>query len=267
MVVTSIINTLAFPIGNPNPVLARELEEHRSLIWLRTNDGHKIPALYIRSPRPRRATRFLVLYSHGNAEDLTEMPLFVADLASAADVDVLAYDYVGYGISSGSPSEQGLYASADAAYAWATRGHEEGGAGWSPSLVVPFGRSLGSAPAVHLAHTASTPCGGLLLMSPLMSGAHALFGKGTALAFGCIDPFKNYSKIQKARCTVGIVHGTADEVVPCSNGRALARLCRHGLHEPLWCEGKGHNDMNEREVFEYARGFLDSLDERLAAEQ
>ena len=69
------------------------------------------------------------------------------------------------------PSEAGLYRSAMAAYEKAlqlARAED----------IVPFGRSLGSAPAVHMAANAPTPCAALLLQSPLMSGTQAILGAG-----------------------------------------------------------------------------------------
>ena len=50
------------------------------------------------------------------------------------------------------------------------------------------------------AAAAAQPCGGLLLQSPLLSGACAIFGEGTATLGSCADIFKNYQKVGRARC-------------------------------------------------------------------
>ena len=163
--------------------------------------------------------------------------------------------YVGYSIATGAPSEDNCYASADAAYAYLLSQHTP------PESIVPFGRSLGSGPACHLAAAAAQPCGGLLLQSPLLSGACAIFGEGTATLGSCVDIFKNYQKIGRARCRVCVMHGTADRVVPCWNGRKLLEKAADG-HEPLWCNGRGHNDMPEETCLAHAAGFLDFLSSR-----
>ena len=54
------------------------------------------------------------------------------------------------------------------------------------------------------------------------------------------------------------VHGTQDWVVPCSHGRTLQKLAPNS-HEPLWCHGRGHNDLPEEDVFSHLRDFLDDL--------
>lgn len=265
---TSLINALAFPISPPSDRAVRELRADNRLTWLTTESGHKLPALLHRrqqmgsaaKPGSRRGgsqpRRFLVLYSHGNAEDLTQLRQLVAFMAHHLDADVLAYDYPGYSIASGSPSEAGLYAAAAAAYAWAVRPASEGGGGAAPSDIVPFGRSLGSAAAVYMASVAPTPCGGLILQSPLMSGASAFLGEAVATLGSCVDPFRNSARISSVRCRVAICHGESDRVVPCWNGRALHDKAPE-TSEPLWLAGRGHNDMDEEQVLVWAAAFLD----------
>lgn len=45
------------------------------------------------------AGKYTLLYSHGNAEDLGLIAHFLTDLARLLGVDVLCYDYAGYGVS------------------------------------------------------------------------------------------------------------------------------------------------------------------------
>merc|ERR1712232_1364977 len=83
------------------------------------------------------------------------------------------------------------------------------------------------------------------LQSPLESGARAIFNKSVGFIGYPLDIFKNYMKIDNVMAYTCIIHGTADEVVPCHNGRALhAALERRGkAAPPLWVPGRGHNDM------------------------
>ncbi len=81
-----------------------------------------------------------IIYFGGNAEDVAgNTPLF-ADLF--ADQTVYLVNYRGYGGSTGSPSEAGLFTDAEAVYDFAKL--------WHSSIHV-IGRSLGSGVAVHLA--------------------------------------------------------------------------------------------------------------------
>ena len=165
-----VINTLAFPFPPRGEARGARLRRNPGLIWLTTSTAERVPALLVKRSKPRRSRRFLVLYSHGNAEDLTELPPMVSMMANWLDADVLAYEYVGYSIADGSPSEKGCYAAATAAYSWAVQPAADGGGGAAASDVVPFGRSLGSAAACYIAATAPTPVGALILQSPLLSG-------------------------------------------------------------------------------------------------
>uniref|UniRef100_A0A0A9EX77 Serine hydrolase FSH domain-containing protein n=1 Tax=Arundo donax TaxID=35708 RepID=A0A0A9EX77_ARUDO len=53
------------------------------------------------------------------------------------------------------------------------------------------------------------------------------------------DIYKNIDKIPLVRCPVLVIHGTADEVVDCSHGRALWELAKV-KYEPLWIKGGNH---------------------------
>merc|ERR1712167_124532 len=100
--------------------------------------------------------------------------------------------------------------------------------------------------------------GGLVLQSPLESGARALLNSVIGTIGYPLDPFKSYEKIDKVEAPTCIVNGTDDSVVPCSNGRNLyAALQRRGkAATPLWLPGRGHNDMPEAQVFEHVAAFL-----------
>ena len=43
-------------------------------------------------------TKLLIIYSHGNASDLGDVFFFAEKLVKEYDVDILAYDYTGYGL-------------------------------------------------------------------------------------------------------------------------------------------------------------------------
>src|SRR5512146_2512267 len=72
---------------------------------LRLRSGSEtISAVYLLNP----TARYTLLYSHGNAEDIGD-DMFILEEFRKAGFSVLAYDYRGYGTSSGTPSEKGLY--------------------------------------------------------------------------------------------------------------------------------------------------------------
>lgn len=62
------------------------------------------------------SVRFTVLFSHGNAVDLGQMSSFYIGLGTRINCNIFSYDYSGYGVSTGKPSEKNLYADIDAAW-------------------------------------------------------------------------------------------------------------------------------------------------------
>ena len=61
------------------------------------NGVHRIPAFFIK----RRGASITFLFSHGNAEDLGMMYGRMKEMARVLCVNILAYDYTGYGLSTG----------------------------------------------------------------------------------------------------------------------------------------------------------------------
>ena len=124
---------------------------------------HKIPAFFIK----RKGASLTVLFSHGNAEDLGMMYNRMRELARVLQVNVMAYDYTGYGHSTGTPSEDMCYRNIEAAY-----GYLRDVRGILPSQIILYGRSLGSGPSCHLAAKSAREgqsVAALILHSPFLS--------------------------------------------------------------------------------------------------
>jgi fermentation-respiration switch protein FrsA (DUF1100 family) len=117
------------------------------------------------------------------------------------------------------------------------------------------GRSLGGGPAAELA--SREPVAGLVLESTFTS-VLGVSRWGRAFPF---DWFRTLRRLNRVRAPVLVIHGTADEVIPLANGRALFHAAR-GPKQSLWVDGAGHNDLVERAGARYwaaLRRFADSL--------
>lgn len=196
------------------------------LLRIPVGGGDTIAAVWLPNP----AARFIILYSHGNAEDLGgDLPILRAlrDHGFA----VLAYDYRGYGLSTGRPSERNAYADESAAYAWLTRE-----LGVAPGRIIVHGRSLGGGPAGELA--SREPVAALVLESTFTS-AHSVSPLGRFFPF---DRFRTARRLPDVRAPVLVIHGTADEVIPITVGRRLFHLASEPK-QALWVDGAGHNDL------------------------
>ncbi|KAK8511374.1 hypothetical protein V6N13_013785 [Hibiscus sabdariffa] len=203
--------------------------ENVDVLRLPTRRGNSIVAVYVRYPM---ATSTL-LYSHGNAADIGQMYELFIELSIHLRVNLMGYDYSGYGQSSGKPSEQNTYADIEAAYKCLEENY-----GAKQENIILYGQSVGSGPTVDLA--ARLPrLRAVVLHSPILSGLRVMYPVKRSYWF---DIYKNIDKISLVKCPVLIIHGTNDDVVDCSHGKQLWELCQE-KYEPLWVKGGNHCDL------------------------
>jgi len=190
--------------------------------------------------KPRTSTKTTILYSHGNGADLGGVIGLCVWLAKSLRCNIFAYDYSGYGRSSGKPSEKKMYGDIEAAYNFLLDHY-----GCANEDVILMGQSLGSAPTVHLASKVRVR--GVIIQSGFTSALNVAFSRAEHNTM-CCDVFENRNKMVCIESAVLVVHGTSDEVIPWSHGAALLQACPHAV-APLWLEGAGHNDVEAYPAF------------------
>ena len=185
-------------------------------------EGRHVPFALVRPVEETPNSQYVILYSHGNAEDLGQLiDLFVL-FKNTLGVCVASYDYVGYGPSreeGAEPSERACFHVALAAFQ-----HLTGQQGFDPSSVILYGRSLGSGPTTWLGAKLSrrqVPFAGMVLQSPLTSAIAVVSDFLTHVA---ADMFENIKRISLVRRPIMIVHGRRDVVVPFAHGQRLAQV-------------------------------------------
>lgn len=155
--------------------------------------------------------------------------------------NVFAYDYTGYGASSGTPSEADTYADICAAYDHLVSNNI---CPRPSEQIVLYGQSVGSGPSCKLASSKNRPIRGMILHSPIMSGIRVLMNNRGPLA--CCDIYPNINRIRKVRAPVLIIHGDRDEEVGFHHGERLyEKIPAEHKHDPCWVKGAGHNDIVE----------------------
>lgn len=218
---------------------------------LRTRRGNEIVAVHIKHPK---ATATL-LYSHGNAADLGQMFELFVEMSLRLRINLMGYDYSGYGQSTGKPSECNTYADIDAVYKCLKEQY-----GVKDEQLIVYGQSVGSGPTIDLASRVPN-LRGVVLHSPILSGLRVLYPAKRTYWF---DIFKNIDKIGMVNCPVLVIHGTADEVVDCSHGKQLWELCNQ-KYEPLWLNGGGHCNLElYPEFIKHLKKFVLSLNKSKA---
>ncbi len=165
-----------------------------------------------------------------------------ADQFRAAGANVIAPDYVGFGMSSGKPSEKECYATADACYDYLL-----GRTDIDHAKFIAAGVSLGGAMAIDLA--SRRPVAGLMTFSTFTSMAemgHATLPMvPTFLIRGLLKhPFANESKMHLIHCPTFIAHGLEDDLVPYRMSDRLAKAAG-GMVTRLDVPDTHHNDFFE----------------------
>jgi fermentation-respiration switch protein FrsA (DUF1100 family) len=176
-----------------------------------------------------------VLLCHGNGGNIGDRVLH-ASLLAAAGLDVLLFDYRGYGRSTGRPSEQGTYLDAEAA-----RAALLARPGVDPERALYLGESLGGAVALALA--LEHPPAALVLMSTFtsvrdMARRHYPFIPPAVVP----DAYPSLRRIPDLRAPLLVIHGDRDEIVPLLHGEALFDAAPEPKRLHV-VEGAGHNDL------------------------
>lgn len=200
--------------------------DSEEILNIPVNDRDAIAATF----RPNPEARYTLLYSHGNAEDLGDIEP-VLNILYAGGFSVFAYDYRGYGLSDGRPSEQNSYADIAAAYHYLTTELKI-----PPERIILLGRSVGAGPTLELA--TRVPVAGVIIESTFTQAFRVVI----PFPLFPFDKFKNRAKLSEINCPILIIHGTADVTIPFSHGQQLFDAAA----EPktaYWVEGATHNDL------------------------
>jgi fermentation-respiration switch protein FrsA (DUF1100 family) len=215
-------------------------------VVLDTADGEKVIVWHI----PQNEGKPLILYFHGNGGALR----YRADRFRSLTADgtrLIALSYRGYGGSTGSPSESGLAADAEAAYAFALK--------FAPaSRIVIFGESLGTGVSVALAATHAA--GGLILEAPFTSTADVAARVYWFLPVRLLmkDTFRSDLRIGKVRAPVLILHGEQDHVIPIGFGERLFALANEPKHFVRFPQGS-HVNLDQYGALDAVREFLSQI--------
>jgi fermentation-respiration switch protein FrsA (DUF1100 family) len=240
---------LFFPSPGPPDAAVFPADVDARVVRVVRPDGRKLAA-YDVAPRGLDDAAPVVLFFHGNAENIASRADLAAWFARTARVRLLLPDYSGYGGNEGSPSEDETYVDALAAY------DHLAAQGVPASRIVVFGESIGGGPATYVA--ANRRVAGLALQSAfssLPSMALRTFPWLPLAALFVHDSFPNVDRIAAVDAPVLVVHGTRDTIVPFAEGARLA-AARPGA-ELLPVDGADHNDLYDVAGDAYLRGLGD----------
>jgi pimeloyl-ACP methyl ester carboxylesterase len=223
---SAFVDKLVFPA--PAPTYNKETFK-KHLCWIPWNEAvspdkvndemyaEGIPCMWL--PAPKAAG--VILFCHGNAEDLGMCFPFVRHMRDQFKMNVLAVEYPGYGLLHGVPvCEAALKEVALTAFRFILDELKV-----AYEQVILFGRSVGSGPTVYLA--SRFPVGGLILVAAFASVREAAKSLVGGLIAHLLDErFPNIALIGNVSCPTLFIHGEKDNLVPPSHSVALFKHCR-----------------------------------------
>uniref|UniRef100_A0AC34F3W7 Peptidase S9 prolyl oligopeptidase catalytic domain-containing protein n=1 Tax=Panagrolaimus sp. ES5 TaxID=591445 RepID=A0AC34F3W7_9BILA len=226
------------------------------------NSFKHLIAGFIAKPHKRIDAKLWIIYSHPNGSDLSDLmtlmpsPVQIADYLGA---NIIAYDYPGYGISTGKPSEKTFYATIEAIIEYVTVTLEV-----PLESIVLWGYSIGTVCSVHAAMNHSVA--GVFLFAPVASIMRTLksntcFDDGKVKEkTSCLDSFSSLDMISRVKSPILIAHGEMDTLIPISHGQALLEKATttNSKSYAIWCKDVGHNNIpNSSELWKRVKDFLD----------
>ncbi len=209
------------------------------------NSDQPIAAIHLKA-KPGKPT---ILFSHGNAEDIGQLTdIFTA--LNERGFGVIAYDYPGYGLTQGKPTEESTQIAIQKTWDYALA------SGIPPSSIILLGRSIGSGPSIWLA-SQNQPAA-LILISPLKSVYSIPFKYPIFPG----DRYPNLKRIKNIHTPLLVIHSENDEIISFSHGKAIHEASPAKIKSLKPLTETGHNDMfyhKSDEIFDTITTFINNL--------
>ena len=243
-------------------------DERLRLLWLPMDLTGKnqgvIPTAVATPVNLETGAELVLVYLHGNGEDIGCSLSLLLRLADTLNAVVFAPEYPGYGIASGQPSSDSIDATARAVTTAICSRLQV-----PPERLVVFGRSIGTGPAAELAAWLNSPSLGtgvrqpacmLLLHSPytsLRDMARSIAGPAGGLM---LQRWNTAEVLKSVGCPVLILHARMDDVIPYQQAQQLhAQRHLYGATCELHTQSDGadHNTFSvEADVIRPVRDFF-----------
>ena len=210
----------------PRPGVYPELKD---VVMTDVGNGERIA---LRCTPPAKPGGLFLLHCHGNSENLGTIA-WRQDLFRRHGYGVLAFDYEGYGRSTGKASEEAVKRDTLRAWRYLTETLKV-----PPGRIVIHGFSLGTGTACHLASQVKE-AKALVLEAPFTS-IYAVANLGWIPG----NRFRSDEAIRKIPFPVLIFHGSEDSVIPASHGEKLHALAAAAQKKFCRIPGAGHNNIH-----------------------
>jgi len=172
-------------------------------------------------------------------------------------VNVIGYEYPGYGIAKGSASPSIIKKDINTVYNFVTTILK-----FLPQNVIFYGRSIGTGPSTYMASRITRKNkdipAALILQSPYTSIRD--IAKELVGAIGTLAPkmFNNIGNISHVKCPIMLIHGERDDVIPVTHSDFLEIHVTHENFEYVKLPNADHNEFDEKnDIINPVKAFLD----------
>ncbi|WKX96184.1 hypothetical protein Q1695_012547 [Nippostrongylus brasiliensis] len=179
-------------------------------------------------PTEKNLSDIVVIFAQPNASDLGDYlqpnRMNIPRLAELFGTDVYAFDYSGYGMSTGKPSEKNVYADIRAVHQHVRKSR-------SDKKIVLIGYSLGTAAVSDLACNHPDGIVGVVLVAPFTSGLRLYQANPTKETSCMLDKFRTCDKVAHIKVPLLVCHGKSDDVIDVEHGLEVKRRAFHPVPE------------------------------------
>lgn len=231
-------------------------------IWVRSKDGEEINGWFFES---KETSEYLVIHFHGNAQNMSSHYLNLAWMIQYG-VDLLAFDYRGYGVSTGKPTQEGTINDGLAILEWASEQKKKK----KYKKLIVFGQSLGGAIAMaSLAQYKNQKDIDLIVIDSSFTSYKSVAQsamKQNWFTFPLIplsyfvvsDEMAPKNFFNQLKTEALIVHGSKDKVVPYRHGKKVFNLYQGP--KTFWAlEGAKHTQIFHGQFQTYRHKFLNFI--------
>eukprot|EP00929_Paragymnodinium_shiwhaense_P029913 TRINITY_DN17054_c0_g1_i1.p1 TRINITY_DN17054_c0_g1~~TRINITY_DN17054_c0_g1_i1.p1 ORF type:complete len:867 (+),score=180.32 TRINITY_DN17054_c0_g1_i1:174-2774(+) len=231
----------------PSPPSSYSLTSHPELFFVKTPSSDLlhpgVPCMLYAIPQ---GAPVLLVHAHSNGCDIGDMQQTLASIAEALRVHVLSFEFPGYGLHLGTSNMASINEAASAVLDFIVKELRV-----DPCQIVWYGRSIGSGPAISIAHRITKEYGvrpgGLVVQC-----GYANFPEVAGHLFGRIAKrlvtklWPNEAMMKELDCPVLLMHGRNDTMIPLAQSYKLWNAVKlRELSQIAVCDC-GHNNFDFR---------------------
>lgn len=242
-------NRLIFiPMGTPeaNPKMHQSPSEYKipyEDIFIDSTDGAKLHLWFLKQRQisENELPPPTIIFFHGNAGNVGYRLPNLAQMFHLADVNIIAVSYRGYGLSTGTPTEQGLFDDGQTVLDYVRTRKDI-----DQSKIFIFGRSLGGAIAIRTTAKNQPYVAGCIVensFSSLRALARELAPAFTpVLGWLLKSHFNSLDSIKQIQTPIMLISGQQDTLIATSHMQRLLAACAAPCRWHVLIHGGEHND-------------------------